>query len=148
MIDKNVTSAIPANLGTLGWIAKDGRRPVANVVVWGAEMVGAEQLLHKQSPVSFWWKACDPSEYKMLFVKYISDVWQDHYDTLLSYADPYRIQDGQVIHQPTLSLFPNFVGTDLVRILELAGTQLTLSTVPIRVMGVIVNVIIIWERVT
>jgi type I restriction enzyme M protein len=40
------------------------------------------------------WKACDtfrgavdPSEYKnyilvMLFVKYISDVWQDHYDTL------------------------------------------------------------------
>ena len=38
------------------------------------------------------WKACDtfrgtidPSEYKnyilvMLFVKYISDVWQDHYD--------------------------------------------------------------------
>lgn len=40
------------------------------------------------------WKACDtfrgtvdPSEYKnyllsMLFIKYISDVWQDHYDTL------------------------------------------------------------------
>jgi type I restriction enzyme M protein len=40
------------------------------------------------------WKACDtfrgtvdPSEYKnyilvMLFVKYISDVWQDHYDQL------------------------------------------------------------------
>ena len=40
------------------------------------------------------WRACDtfrgtvdPSEYKnylltMLFVKYISDVWQDHYDTL------------------------------------------------------------------
>lgn len=40
------------------------------------------------------WKACDtfrgtidPSEYKnyilvMLFVKYISDVWQDHYDAL------------------------------------------------------------------
>ena len=41
---------------------------------------------------SILWKACDtfrgtvdPSEYKnyilvMLFVKYISDVWQDHYD--------------------------------------------------------------------
>ncbi|MCB0214892.1 MAG: DUF45 domain-containing protein, partial [Anaerolineae bacterium] len=40
------------------------------------------------------WRACDtfrgavdPSEYKnyilvMLFVKYISDVWQDHYDSL------------------------------------------------------------------
>ena len=40
------------------------------------------------------WKACDtfrgtvdPAEYKnyilvMLFVKYISDVWQDHYDTV------------------------------------------------------------------
>ncbi|GAB5444332.1 MAG: type I restriction-modification system subunit M [Fuerstiella sp.] len=46
------------------------------------------------------WKACDtfrgavdPSEYKnyilvMLFVKYISDVWQDHYETLKAeYAD-------------------------------------------------------------
>jgi len=43
---------------------------------------------------SILWKACDtfrgtvdPSEYKnyilvMLFVKYISDVWQDHYDQL------------------------------------------------------------------
>lgn len=47
------------------------------------------------------WKACDtfrgavdPSEYKnyilvMLFVKYISDVWQDHYDKLVEeYGDP------------------------------------------------------------
>lgn len=47
------------------------------------------------------WKACDtfrgavdPSEYKnyilvMLFVKYISDVWQDHYDQLVEkYGDP------------------------------------------------------------
>ena len=47
------------------------------------------------------WRACDtfrgavdPSEYKnyilvMLFVKYISDVWQDHYDQLVAeYGDP------------------------------------------------------------
>src|SRR5688572_3898799 len=47
------------------------------------------------------WKACDtfrgavdPSEYKnyilvMLFVKYISDVWQDHYAKLVEeYGDP------------------------------------------------------------
>lgn len=47
------------------------------------------------------WRACDtfrgavdPSEYKnyilvMLFVKYISDVWQDHYDKLVEeYGDP------------------------------------------------------------
>lgn len=47
------------------------------------------------------WRACDtfrgavdPSEYKnyilvMLFVKYISDVWQDHYDQLVSeYGNP------------------------------------------------------------
>ena len=52
------------------------------------------------------WKACDtfrgtvdPSEYKnylltMLFVKYISDVWQDHYDTLKAQygGDEERIQ--------------------------------------------------------
>jgi type I restriction enzyme M protein len=50
---------------------------------------------------SILWKACDtfrgavdPSEYKnyilvMLFVKYISDVWQDHYDGLVAeYGDP------------------------------------------------------------
>ncbi|MCB0193652.1 MAG: lipocalin-like domain-containing protein [Anaerolineae bacterium] len=68
--------------------------------------------------------------------------------TYLSYAGPYTIQADQVIHQPTLSLFPNFVGTDLVRIIKLAGTQLTLSTLPVKAMGVVVTVIIVWKRVS
>ena len=54
------------------------------------------------------WKACDtfrgtidPSEYKnyilvMLFLKYISDVWQEHYDDLRTrYGD-----DQERIAQP------------------------------------------------
>ncbi|MCB0210933.1 MAG: lipocalin-like domain-containing protein [Anaerolineae bacterium] len=68
--------------------------------------------------------------------------------TYLSYAGPYTIQADQVIHQPTLSLFPNFVGTDLVRIIKLTDTQLTLSTRPVKAMGVLVTAVIVWERLT
>jgi hypothetical protein len=66
--------------------------------------------------------------------------------TYLSYAGPYKIQDDQVIHQATLSLFPNFVGADLARVIELEGNQLTLST-SMKVKSVVVNPIILWERV-
>lgn len=67
--------------------------------------------------------------------------------TYLSYAGPYQVQGDRVIHQPRLSLFQNFVGTDLVRIIKLADRQLTLSTPPVKVLGVTTDVIIIWERV-
>ena len=63
---------------------------------------GAANTKVSQSEINgILWKACDtfrgavdPSEYKnyilvMLFVKYISDVWQDHYDQLVAeYGDP------------------------------------------------------------
>lgn len=67
--------------------------------------------------------------------------------TYLSYAGPYQVQGDHVIHQPRLSLFQNFVGTDLVRVTKLADPQLTLSTLPVHVMGVAVDAIIVWERV-
>ena len=67
--------------------------------------------------------------------------------TYLSYAGPYQVQGDQVIHQPNLSLFQNYVGTDLVRIIKLADPQLILSTVPVHVLGVTVDIIIGWERV-
>lgn len=53
------------------------------------------QLINQDEINSILWKACDtfrgtvdPSEYKnyilvMLFVKYISDVWQDHFDAFM-----------------------------------------------------------------
>ena len=63
---------------------------------------GSRSNSDKQAEINgILWKACDtfrgavdPSEYKnyilvMLFVKYISDVWQDHYDKLVEeYGDP------------------------------------------------------------
>jgi len=67
--------------------------------------------------------------------------------TYLSYAGPYHVQDDRVIHQPRLSLFQNYVGTDLVRVIKLTDPQLTLSTLPVHVLGVFVDAIIVWERV-
>ena len=54
------------------------------------------------------WAACDtfrgvvdPAQYKdyilvMLFLKYISDVWQDHYDT---YQKQYGDDDGRILRK-------------------------------------------------
>jgi type I restriction enzyme M protein len=56
--------------------------------------MAATQQVNQSEINAILWKACDtfrgtvdPAEYKnyilvMLFVKYISDVWQDHYDKL------------------------------------------------------------------
>ena len=43
--EKNVTSAFFAIVGTVRWIAKDGRRPVASIVVFGAVMSGSRQSM-------------------------------------------------------------------------------------------------------
>lgn len=50
------------------------------------------------------------------------------FDTYEAYAGSYNIQADQVIHRVHVSLFPNWVGKDRVRKLELQEDRLTLRS--------------------
>lgn len=49
------------------------------------------------------------------------------YNSYFHYAGRYRIQDGDVVHYVTQSLFPNFEGSQQLRHAELDGHTLVLS---------------------
>jgi hypothetical protein len=68
-------------------------------------------------------------------------------ETFLSYCGRYDVQEDKVIHHIELSLFPNWVGVDQERLLELEGNRLTLSTHPILIKGSQQTAHLIWERV-
>jgi hypothetical protein len=68
-------------------------------------------------------------------------------DTYVSYCGKYEFQGETVIHHVDLSLFPNWVGVDQERLVELTGNRLTLSTRPILLGGVQQTAHLIWERV-
>jgi Lipocalin-like domain len=50
----------------------------------------------------------------------------------VAYAGRYSFYGDQVVHHVELSLFPNWVGTDQQRTVDLAGDRLTLSASPCR----------------
>ena len=52
------------------------------------------------------------------------------YSSYLAHRGRYRAEDGVVIHEVQMSLFPNWVGTQPVRLCELAGATLVLRTPP------------------
>ena len=68
-------------------------------------------------------------------------------ETFLSYCGRYELQEDAVIHHIELSLFPNWVGADQERLMELKGNRLTLSTHPILIQGKEQTAHLIWERV-
>ena len=68
-------------------------------------------------------------------------------ETFLSYCGRYDVGEGKVIHHIELSLFPNWVGVDQERLMELKGNRLTLSTHPILIKGKQQTAHLIWERV-
>ncbi len=67
--------------------------------------------------------------------------------TYIAYAGRYERRENAVIHYVELSLFPNWVGTQQERLLELSGDRLTLSTHPILLGGRQQEAHLIWERV-
>ncbi len=67
--------------------------------------------------------------------------------TYVSYCGRYEFQESTVIHHVELSLFPNWVGVDQERLVELTGNRLTLSTRPILLEGIQQTAHLIWERV-
>ena len=68
-------------------------------------------------------------------------------DTYVSYCGRYEFNGDTVIHHVDLSLFPNWVGVEQERLVELREDQLTLSTHPILQGGVQRTAHLIWERV-
>lgn len=66
-----------------------------------------------------------------------------------AYSGTFKIVDNTVIHQVDMSLFPNWIGTDLVRTFEFqqADNQLLLSTTPFKTRkGHLVKQVLLWER--
>jgi hypothetical protein len=53
----------------------------------------------------------------------------------VAYAGRYSFHGDRVVHHVELSLFPNWVGTDQERWVELAGERLTLSASPLLLAG-------------
>jgi hypothetical protein len=69
-------------------------------------------------------------------------------ETFLSYCGRYELREDRVIHQIELSSFPNWVGVDQERLMELRENRLTLSTHPILMQGEHQTAHLIWERVS
>ena len=68
-------------------------------------------------------------------------------ETYVTYCGRYEFRGETVIHHVDLSLFPNWVGVDQERLVELRGDKLTLSTHPILLEGMQRSAHLIWERV-
>jgi hypothetical protein len=69
-------------------------------------------------------------------------------ETFLSYCGRYELGEDRVIHRIELSSFPNWVGVDQERLMELRGNRLTLSTHPILMQGKQQSAHLIWGRVS
>jgi hypothetical protein len=67
-------------------------------------------------------------------------------ESYISYCGGYDFHGDTVIHHVELSLFPNWVGVDQQRLVELAGDRLTLSTRPMLLAGRGQTARLLWER--
>jgi hypothetical protein len=65
---------------------------------------------------------------------------------VVAYAGRYTFHGDRVVHHVELSLFPNWVGSDQERSVELAGDRLTLSAGPL-LAGTQQVPRLVWERV-
>lgn len=68
----------------------------------------------------------------------------------LAYGGTYveDTEHGVVVHHVTHSLFPNWVGTDLVRFFKRAGDRLIVSAPTQVVGGHLMDAMLIWERLS
>ncbi len=64
----------------------------------------------------------------------------------VGYAGAYRIEGNRVIHHVTVSLFPNWIGTDIDRFWEIQGHKLTLNTPPLVFGGIAGTAALVWEK--
>jgi hypothetical protein len=65
----------------------------------------------------------------------------------VAYVGRYSSHSDRVVHHVELSLFPNWVGSDQERAVQLAGDRLTLSASPLLLAGKLQVPRLVWERV-
>ncbi len=63
----------------------------------------------------------------------------------VTYCGRYEIRNGTVIHHVELSLFPNWIGIDQLRFVEVEGDDLLITTPSLQVGGEVINRLV-WER--
>jgi hypothetical protein len=68
-------------------------------------------------------------------------------ETYVTYCGRYDYRGDTVVHHVELSLFPNWVGVDQERLVEVTGDRLTVSTRPMLLGGMQQSGHLIWERV-
>ena len=68
-------------------------------------------------------------------------------DTYVSYCGRYEYRGETVVHQVELSLFPNWMGVEQERLVEVRGDRMMLSTRPMLFGGMQRSAHLIWERV-
>jgi hypothetical protein len=64
----------------------------------------------------------------------------------VAYTGRWSLREGRVEHDVDVSLFPNWMGTKLVRECRLEGQKLILSTTQFAIAGVAYTARLIWER--
>jgi hypothetical protein len=66
----------------------------------------------------------------------------------VAYSGPYHVEDDSVVvHQPEVSLFPNWVDATASRMAVLVGRRLELTTTaPVRFGEEQLTVVLVWER--
>jgi lipocalin-like protein len=68
-------------------------------------------------------------------------------ETYVSYCGRYDFEGDTVVHHVEMSLFPNWIGGDQERLVDLRANRLTLSTRPLLLGGIQQTAHLIWERV-
>jgi len=68
-------------------------------------------------------------------------------ETYMTYCGRYDFHGDSVVHHVELSLFPNWVGVEQARLVEVTGNRFTLSTRPMLLGGIQQSGHLIWERV-
>jgi hypothetical protein len=66
--------------------------------------------------------------------------------TFISYCGTYDYVPPQVIHHAKVSLFPNWIDTDIEREVVLEGNRLTLSTPPLPFGGQLGTASLVWQK--
>jgi Lipocalin-like domain len=69
-------------------------------------------------------------------------------ETYVSYCGRYDFLGDKVVHHVQMSLFPNWIGGDQERLVDLRGNRLMLSTPPLLLRGIQQTAHLIWERVS
>ena len=78
-----------------------------------------------------------------------ADQRVDAMATFIAYSGSFHVDGGDVVHEVTMSLYPNWVGTSQRRHVTLStdGNELTLSADPVLMRGRLGANVLTWRRV-